>query len=71
MSGPRTSLPSGHARVSLAVMMHASEANLLGNVHGGENMVLVDSTAGAVAHRPSGGPGRALTDPAPGASSRL
>jgi len=30
--------------------------NLLGNVHGGEVMRLVDSTAGAVAQRHSGGP---------------
>ena len=30
--------------------------NLLGNVHGGEVMRLVDSTAGAVAGRHSGGP---------------
>ena len=44
------------ARVSLAMMTHAREANLLGNVHGGEIMKLADSTAGAVAHRHSGGP---------------
>ncbi|HYH35387.1 MAG TPA: acyl-CoA thioesterase [Nocardioides sp.] len=56
MSEPQTSLPSSHARVSLAMMMHSSEANLLGNVHGGEIMKLADSTAGAVAHRHSGGP---------------
>ena len=37
-------------------MAHSSEANLLGNVHGGEIMKLADSTAGAVAHRHSGGP---------------
>jgi uncharacterized protein (TIGR00369 family) len=33
-----------------------SHVNLLGNVHGGEIMRLVDSTAGAVAQRHSGGP---------------
>ena len=37
-------------------MAHSSEANLLGNVHGGEIMKLADSTAGAVGHRHSGGP---------------
>ena len=56
MSPEQTSRPSSHSRVSLAMMMHASEANLLGNVHGGEIMKLADSTAGAVAHRHSGGP---------------
>jgi acyl-CoA hydrolase len=45
-----------YARVSLAVMTSGSEANLLGNIHGGEIMKLADSTAGAVAQRHSGGP---------------
>ncbi len=49
-------LPSSFARVSLAELMHAPAANLWGNVHGGEIMKLADSTAGAVAHRHSGGP---------------
>lgn len=44
------------ARVSLAVMTHSPQANLLGNVHGGEIVKLADSTAGAVAQRHSGGP---------------
>ena len=52
---PVTRAPS-YARVSLAVMTSANEANLLGNVHGGEIMKLADSTAGAVAQRHSGGP---------------
>ena len=52
----RTSLPPSYARVSLALMAHSAEANLLGNVHGGEIMKLADSTAGAVASRHSGGP---------------
>ncbi|QBR91988.1 acyl-CoA thioesterase [Nocardioides euryhalodurans] len=56
MTAEHHSLPCSHARVSLAMMMHSSEANLLGNVHGGEIMKLADSTAGAVAHRHSGGP---------------
>ena len=33
-----------------------TQANLLGNVHGGEVMKLADSAAGAVASRHSGGP---------------
>ena len=44
------------ARVSLAVMTHSPQANLLGNIHGGEVVKLADSTAGAVAQRHSGGP---------------
>jgi hypothetical protein len=38
------------------MMTSPTEANLLGNVHGGDVMKLADSTAGAVAHRHSGGP---------------
>ncbi len=53
MTDPR---PTSYSRVSLGIMAHSSEANLLGNVHGGEIMKLADSTAGAVAHRHSGGP---------------
>lgn len=37
-------------------MTAPSQANLLGNVHGGEIMKLADSTAGAVAARHSDGP---------------
>ena len=48
--------PPAFARVSLAVMMSSREANLLGNIHGGEIVKLADSTAGAVAQRHSGGP---------------
>lgn len=44
------------ARVSLAKMTSGGDANLLGNVHGGEIVKLADSTAGAVAQRHSGGP---------------
>ena len=54
-----TDLP-GHAPsysgVSLAIMMSAREANLLGNIHGGEIVKLADSTAGAVAQRHGAGP---------------
>jgi acyl-CoA hydrolase len=56
VNADRTSLPPSYARVSLALMTHSAEANLLGNVHGGEIMKLADSTAGAVASRHSGGP---------------
>lgn len=48
--------PPSFARVSLAVMTSGREANLLGNIHGGEIVKLADSTAGAVAQRHSGGP---------------
>ncbi len=48
--------PISFSRVSLAEMTSTVEANLLGNVHGGEIMKLADSTAGAVAFRHSGGP---------------
>lgn len=56
MSTDPASRPPSYARVSLAMMTHSAEANLLGNIHGGEIMKLADSTAGAVASRHSGGP---------------
>lgn len=49
-------LPVSHARTSLSLLDDQSHVNLLGNVHGGAIMRLVDSTAGAVAQRHSGGP---------------
>ncbi|HEY9564723.1 MAG TPA: acyl-CoA thioesterase [Nocardioides sp.] len=45
-----------YSRVSLAQLMHATSANLLGNIHGGDIMKLADSTAGAAAQRHGGGP---------------
>ncbi len=48
--------PPSFARVSLAIMMSGREANLLGNIHGGEIVKLADSTAGAVAQRHTAGP---------------
>ena len=54
------SLPPSYGRVSLSLLAGQIHVNLLGNVHGGEVMRLVDSTAGAVAQRHSGGP--AVTD---------
>ena len=49
-------MPPDHARTSLGVLMGQEHVNLLGNVHGGVIMKIVDSTAGAVAQRHSGGP---------------
>ena len=49
-------LPPSFGRVSLTLLAGQIHVNLLGNVHGGEVMQLVDSTAGAVAQRHSGGP---------------
>ncbi|QNN53641.1 acyl-CoA thioesterase [Nocardioides mesophilus] len=49
-------LPPSHARTSLSLLADQQHVNLLGNVHGGVVMQLVDSTAGAVAQRHSGGP---------------
>jgi uncharacterized protein (TIGR00369 family) len=48
--------PPSFARTSLSLLADATHVNLLGNVHGGVVMRLVDSTAGAVAQRHSGGP---------------
>ncbi len=44
-----------HGRTTLSLLMDQSHVNLLGNVHGGVIMRLVDSTAGAVAQRHSRG----------------
>jgi len=55
-TGSLGALPASYARVSLAIITSGREANLLGNIHGGEIMKLADSTAGAVAQRHSGGP---------------
>jgi uncharacterized protein (TIGR00369 family) len=49
-------LAPSFGRVSLSLLAGQMHVNLLGNVHGGEVMRLVDSTAGAVAQRHSGGP---------------
>ncbi len=56
VTGTLGALPPSYARVSLAIITSSNEANLLGNIHGGEIMKLADSTAGAVAQRHSGGP---------------
>ena len=57
MPAPRADeLPPSYARTSLSLLMDQRHVNLLGTVHGGEIMRVVDSTAGAVAQRHSGGP---------------
>lgn len=55
-AGSAARWPPSHARTSLSSLMDRRHVNLLGNVHGGVIMRLVDSTAGAVAQRHSGGP---------------
>jgi acyl-CoA hydrolase len=49
-------LTPSHSATSLSTIMTSLDVNLLGNVHGGVVMKLVDSVAGAVAQRHSGGP---------------
>jgi uncharacterized protein (TIGR00369 family) len=44
------------ARTTLSMIMSSLDVNLLGTVHGGVVMRLVDSVAGAAAARHSGGP---------------
>ena len=56
MSEPLTARPVSFSRVSLALVAGSTHANFLGNVHGGEIMMLADSTAGATAYRHSGRP---------------
>ncbi|PZF79110.1 acyl-CoA thioesterase [Jiangella anatolica] len=48
--------PTSAAQTSLSRIMTALDTNLLGTVHGGVIMKLVDDVAGAVAQRHSGGP---------------
>ena len=56
MSSSPSSRPTSETRLSLSHITAQSEANLLGTVHGGVIMTLVDSAAGVVAARHSGGP---------------
>ncbi|WP_193610488.1 acyl-CoA thioesterase [Nocardioides lijunqiniae] len=56
MGGPLEARTPSYARVSLAIITSQNEANLLGNIHGGEIVKLADTTAGAVAQRHSAGP---------------
>lgn len=48
--------PTSASRTTLSHIMTHSDTNLLGTVHGGVIMKLVDDAAGAVAGRHSGGP---------------
>lgn len=48
--------PPSWSRLELTLLADRTHVNLLGNVHGGVVMKLVDSTAGAVAGRHSNGP---------------
>lgn len=56
MTAPSDARPTSYGRVSLSVLMTSAQANLLGNIHGGEIVKLADSTAGAVSHRHCGEP---------------
>lgn len=53
---PLPGKPTAAARTTLSHIMTANDTNLLGTVHGGVIMKLVDDAAGAVAGRHSGGP---------------
>ncbi|MEU3355012.1 acyl-CoA thioesterase [Streptomyces sp. NPDC037389] len=48
--------PNSASRTTLSHIMTGNDTNLLGTVHGGVIMKLVDDVAGAVAGRHSGGP---------------
>lgn len=48
--------PTSASRTTLSHIMTQADTNLLGTVHGGVIMKLVDDAAGAVAGRHSGGP---------------
>ena len=56
MSSTPSSRPTSETRLSLSHITAQNETNLLGTVHGGVIMKLVDDVAGAVAQRHSGGP---------------
>ncbi|MDX6275321.1 MAG: hypothetical protein QOJ92_2531 [Frankiales bacterium] len=56
MTEPPEPKPISSARTTLSRIMTALDVNLLGTVHGGVIMKLVDDVAGAVANRHSGGP---------------
>ncbi|MFC5727794.1 MULTISPECIES: acyl-CoA thioesterase [Nocardioides] len=45
-----------YSRIELATVTSRAQANLLGNIHGGEVLKLADSAAGVVAQRHSDGP---------------
>lgn len=55
-SGRPAGKPTAAARTQLARIMTVVDANLLGTVHGGVIMRMVDDAAGAAAQRHAGGP---------------
>ncbi|MEU7066462.1 MULTISPECIES: acyl-CoA thioesterase [unclassified Streptomyces] len=56
IAGDPPGKPISASRTTLSHIMTANDTNLLGTVHGGVIMKLVDDAAGAVAGRHSGGP---------------
>ncbi|WP_165987209.1 acyl-CoA thioesterase [Streptomyces sp. YIM 98790] len=54
--GAAAGKPTAASRTTLSHIMSHNDTNLLGTVHGGVVMKLVDDAAGAVAGRHSGGP---------------
>ncbi|MFJ6720974.1 MULTISPECIES: acyl-CoA thioesterase [unclassified Streptomyces] len=56
IAGDPAGKPTSASRTTLSHIMTANDTNLLGTVHGGVIMKLVDDAAGAVAGRHSGGP---------------
>ena len=56
MSTSATARTPSYSRIELATVTSRAQANLLGNIHGGEIVKLADSAAGVVAQRHSGGP---------------
>ncbi|MCB5166318.1 acyl-CoA thioesterase [Streptomyces bambusae] len=56
ISGDLQGKPTAASRTTLSHIMTSHDTNLLGTVHGGVIMKLVDDAAGAVAGRHSGGP---------------
>lgn len=55
-AAPPSAQPAAASRTTLSQIMTTLDVNLLGTVHGGVVMKLVDSVAGAAAGRHSGGP---------------
>jgi len=56
MTAPLTGKAPSASRLTLSQIMTAHETNLLGTVHGGEILKLIDSVAGVAAARHSEGP---------------
>jgi acyl-CoA hydrolase len=56
VTSPSPARAPSYSRIELAIVMSRNQANLLGNIHGGEVVKFADSAAGVVAQRHSGGP---------------